>query len=116
MEFDLSLDRDSGSAGVQGFATENVAEMQQASAASQHRALNAGGSLRKGPTASCPDLTAHSLDHAVEEFDFGDGVADLEQEIRAAAAQRICWELFVRRLAGKLVIASGSGVQHASWE
>ena len=72
MEFDLSVDRDSGSAGVQGFATENVAEMQQASAASQHRALNAGGSLRKGPTASCPDLTAHSLDHAVEEFDFPD--------------------------------------------
>jgi hypothetical protein len=72
MEFDLSLDRDSGSAGVQGFATENVAEMQRASAASQHRALNAGGSLRKGPTASCPDLTAHSLDHAVEEFDFPD--------------------------------------------
>jgi hypothetical protein len=64
MEFDLSLDRDSGSAGVQGFATENVAEMQQA--------LNAGGSLRKGPIASCPDLTAHSLDHAVEEFDFPD--------------------------------------------
>jgi hypothetical protein len=64
MEFDLSLDRDSGSAGVQGFATENVAEMQQA--------LNAGGSLRKGPTASCPDLTAHPLDHAVEEFDFPD--------------------------------------------
>ena len=25
-----------------------------------------------GSAASCPDLTAHSLDHAVEEFDFPD--------------------------------------------
>ena len=25
-----------------------------------------------GSAASCPDLTAHSLDHAVEKFDFSD--------------------------------------------
>ena len=34
--------------------------------------MNAGRSLRAGSAASCPDLTAHSLDQAVKKFDFPD--------------------------------------------
>jgi hypothetical protein len=65
-----------------------------------------------GPAALCPDLTAHSLDQAVEQFDFPDSCLTLMPDLVPQHAVLAPEILNMGLEAGDLGISSTCGWRH----